>query len=143
MPWPSGKGLHIQIPFRIDHDSSVITRSHFSSKIFTASVNSTSGGNAPVDSMVTRKIHKKWGKIIWRSSYLIGWSDHGNGKSFITKTHIIVFIQQLKHMHNFFSFSKIYYYQYFLGQSNILLSLSHHSYLNNPKQKFRHEENWI
>lgn len=29
-------------------------RSHLSSNIFTASVNSTSGGNAPVDSMVTR-----------------------------------------------------------------------------------------
>ena len=36
------------------HDSSVIKRSHFSSKIFTASVNSTSGGNAPVDSIVTK-----------------------------------------------------------------------------------------
>uniref|UniRef100_A0A0A9E526 Si946076e12 n=1 Tax=Arundo donax TaxID=35708 RepID=A0A0A9E526_ARUDO len=32
-----------------------MTLSHFSSKIFTASVNSTSGGIAPVDSMVKMK----------------------------------------------------------------------------------------
>jgi len=36
-------------------DSSDMTLSHFSSKIFTASVNSTSGGRAPVDSMVSSK----------------------------------------------------------------------------------------
>src|SRR5438132_1255384 len=36
-------------------DSSDMTLSHFSSKIFTASVNSTSGGIAPVDSMVTSR----------------------------------------------------------------------------------------
>lgn len=35
------------------HERSAITRSHLSSKIFTASVNSTSGGKDPVDSMVT------------------------------------------------------------------------------------------
>lgn len=35
------------------YESSEITRSHFPSKIFTASVKSTSGGRAPADSMVT------------------------------------------------------------------------------------------
>lgn len=42
-----------------NQESSVITRSHLSSKIFTASVNSTSGGNAPVDSIVTTQTSKK------------------------------------------------------------------------------------
>lgn len=41
------------IPRAKFYESSVITRSHLSSKTFTASLNSTSGGNAPVDSMVT------------------------------------------------------------------------------------------
>jgi hypothetical protein len=36
-----------------NQESSDMTLSHFSSKIFTASVNSTSGGMLPVDSMVT------------------------------------------------------------------------------------------
>lgn len=43
----------------ICYESSVMTRSHLSSKIFTASVNSTSGGNAPVDSMVTMEFDKE------------------------------------------------------------------------------------
>ena len=38
-----------------NQESSVITRSHLSSNIFTASVNSSSGGKAPVDSRVTRQ----------------------------------------------------------------------------------------
>lgn len=45
--------------FQENYESSVITLSHLSSKIFTASVNNTSGGNAPVDSMETRNFAGK------------------------------------------------------------------------------------
>lgn len=57
--------LSISMIIRLRHnkkknqENSVITRSHLSSKIFTASVNSTSGGNAPVDSMQTTHTSKK------------------------------------------------------------------------------------
>jgi len=58
--------LSISLIIRLRHnkkknqENSVITRSHLSSKIFTASVNSTSGGNAPVDSIETRQTSKKY-----------------------------------------------------------------------------------
>lgn len=41
-------------------ERSLITLSHLSSKIFTASVNKTSGGNAPVDSIVTKNRQKSY-----------------------------------------------------------------------------------
>lgn len=40
-------------------ERSEITRSHLLSKIFTASVNNTSGGSAPVDSIVTVEQEKQ------------------------------------------------------------------------------------
>jgi hypothetical protein len=54
---------------RRPQESSVITRSHLASKIFTASVKRTSGGNAPVDSIVTSG--KEQAKLVQIFSKLI------------------------------------------------------------------------
>lgn len=53
------------------YESSVITRSHLSSKIFTASVNKTSGGSAPADSILTEEVEYRQISKVAAEIYLI------------------------------------------------------------------------